>query len=367
MSPQGSERSPEVFVKRFKSGYVLLTMLASACAGGNGSPTSPSEVTLLGIRVSGPQTVAPGETAHYTATAEYSDGSSKDVTAGALWSPTYSETWDPVSRAGFALSFTSPGVTAAGIRGERNLFALYEGKRGMLNVLVLEPETFKLSGVVTDSSGGSLDEVTVEVLSGTGNGLKATTNNIGQFRLYGVSGPVQLRTSAEGFQAEMRDVVVTGNEGSEPFALTPVETPADVSGIWTMTVRSSPRCRAGLPDIAQGRTYEVRLMQQGTTLHWRMSSPTLERDVASSFGNTVLGSSVRLLLPGDTDEGEYTSPALYDRLSPGEFFGFTGLAEGTITVSEIRMALNGSLTHWIDRVGFAWYCRATDHIVTLRR
>jgi len=356
-------------VKRFKSSCVLLVMLAWACDGGNGSPTSPSQVTLLGIRVSGPATVAPGETAHYTATAEYSDGSSKDVTAGALWSPTYSETWDPVSRAGFALSFTSAGVTAAGIRGERNLFALYEGMRGMLNVLVLEPGTFKLSGVVSDSSGGSLDDVTVEVLSGTGKGLKATTNNIGQYVLYGVAGPVQLRTSANGFHAEMRDVVVTGNGGSEPFALTPVESPADVSGTWTMTVRSSLRCRAGLPDIAQGRTYEVRLIQQGTTLQWKISSPTLEknRDASSGFGNTVLGSRVRLDFPGDTDEGEYTSPDLYDRISPTELFGFTGSAEGTVTGSEIRLALNGSLTYWIERGVFFWYCRTTDHTVTLRR
>ena len=356
-------------MKWFRSGCVLLMVLAWACDGGNGSPTSPSELTLLGIRVSGPATVAPGETAHYTATAEYSDGSSKEVTAGALWSPTYSETWDPVSRAGFALSFTSPGVTAAGIRGERNLFALYEGKRGMLNVLVLEPGTFRLSGVVTDSSGGSLDDVAVEVLSGTGKGLKTTTNNIGQFGLYGVAGPVQLRTSAGGFHADMRDVVVTGNGGSETFALTPVETPADVAGTWTMTVRSSPRCRAGLPDIAQGRTYEVRLIQQGTTLQWRISSPTLEkiRDASSGFGNTVLGSRVRLEFPGDTDEGEYTSPDLYDRLSPTELFGFTGSAEGTIAGQEIRLAMNGSLTYWGDGAGTFWYCRTTDHSITLRR
>ena len=35
----------------------------------------------------------------------------------------------------------------------------------------IEPGTFKLSGSVSDSSGGSLDDVTVEVLSGTGKGL----------------------------------------------------------------------------------------------------------------------------------------------------------------------------------------------------
>ena len=276
-------------MKRFKSSCVLLMMLAWACDGGNGSPTSPStsQVTLLGIRVSGPATVAPGDTAYYTATAQYSDGSSKDVTAAALWSPTYSEYWNPVARAEFALSFTSPGVTASGIRGERNLFALYEGMRGMLNVLVLEPGTFKLGGVVSDSSGGMISGVTVEVLSGTGKGLKAMTGQQGQYALYGVAGPAQLRTSGNGFTSEVRDVVVTENGGTEPFALRPVETPADVSGSWTMTVRSSTRCRAGLPDIAQGRTYEVRLIQQGTTLQWRISSPTLKYgDASSSLGST---------------------------------------------------------------------------------
>ncbi len=98
---------PKVFVKRFKSGCVLLMMLAWACDGGNGSPTSPStsQVTLLGIRVNGPASVPPGDTAHYTATARSSDGSSKDVTAAALWSPTYSEYWDPVSRAEFRTLF----------------------------------------------------------------------------------------------------------------------------------------------------------------------------------------------------------------------------------------------------------------------
>jgi len=357
-------------MQRSKSCYVLLLMLASACDDKNGSPTSPSssQVTLVNLRLSGPTSVTPGDTAQYTATAEYSDGSSKDVTAGALWSPTYSETWDPVSRASFALSFTSPGVTAAATRGERRIAANYLGRIGILSVLVLEPGTFKLGGVVSNSSGGSLDDVTVEVLSGTGKGLKVTTNNTGQYGLYGVAGPVQLRTSAEGFQAEIRDVVVAGNSGTEPFALTPVETPSDVSGTWTMTLTPSPSCRAGLPEIAQNRTYEVQLIQQGTTFQWRMSSPTLEnRDASSSFGNTVLGSRVRLEFPGDTDEGEFTSPSLRDRLSPNETFGFTGSAEGTVTGSEIRAALNGSLTYWIDRGGFVWYCRTINHVVTLRR
>ncbi len=364
-----------VFVKRFKSSYVLLMMLAWACDGGNGSPTSPStsQVTLLGIRVSGPASVAPGDTAHYTATAEYSDGSSKDVTAAALWSPTYSEYWDPVSRAGFALSFTSPGVTAAGIRGERNLFAHYEGKRGVLNVLVLEPGTFKLSGVVSESRGRTLSGVTVQVLSGTGTGIKATTGSQGQYALYGVAGPVRVGTSADGFATEVRDVVVTRNDGTEQFALTPVETSADVSGTWTMTVAWSPSCRAGLPEIAQSRTFETQLIQQGTNFEVSINSPTLEpTGYTGSFGSgTVLGSRVRFTFFGDSgEEGGYTSPNVWDRLSPTELFGFSGFAEGTSKGTEIHAVLDGDLAYVNrdgSRTGLTPYCHARDHVVTLRR
>ena len=59
----------------------------------------------------------------------------------------------------------------------------------MMNVLVLEPGTFKLSGVVSDSSGGMISGVTVEVLSGTGKGLKATTDSHGQYAFMEWPGP----------------------------------------------------------------------------------------------------------------------------------------------------------------------------------
>lgn len=358
-----------------KSCYVLLMMLASACDGGNGSPTSPSssQVTLVNVRVSGPTSVTPGDTAQYTATAEYSDGSSKDVTAEALWSPQYSETWDPVTRASVALSFTSPGVTAAATRGERRLAANYQGKIGILSVLVLEPGTFKLAGVVSESRGSALSGVTVEVLSGTGTGIKATTGSQGQYALYGVAGPVQVGTSADGFTPEVGDVVVTGNDGTQAFALTPVETSADVSGTWTMTVRSSPSCRAGLPEIAQGRTFELQLIQQGTNFEVKINSPTLEpTGYTGSFGSgTVLGSRVRFVIFGDTDEGDYTSPSLYDRLSPTETFGFSGFADGAVHGSEVHAVFNGDLVY-LNTTGPqrgvpTWYCRTKDHVVTLRR
>ena len=55
-------------------------------------------------------------------------------------------------------------------------------------------------------------------------------------------------------------------------------------------------------------------------------------------------------------------------LSATETFGFDGLADGTVTGSEIRAAMNGDLVYWNARTfAPAWYCRATNHVVILRR
>ena len=82
-------------------------------------------------------------------------------------------------------------------------------------MLVLEPGTFKLSGPLSETGVGALNGATVEVLSGIGQGLRATSNSKG-YALYGVAGPVRLRASAEGFTPQVLDVVVTGTMPRKP-------------------------------------------------------------------------------------------------------------------------------------------------------
>src|SRR4029453_2791661 len=80
---------------------VVAALVAGLVAGGGGSnlgPRGPPPVN--GLTPTGPTQVAPGETARFTATARYTDGSTKDVTAGTTWS---------AFPAG-VLRLTSPGV-----------------------------------------------------------------------------------------------------------------------------------------------------------------------------------------------------------------------------------------------------------------
>ena len=327
------------------------------------SPAAPSSaaeqpVILSRVRIDGPTLVAPGESPRYAAIAEYSDGSSKDVTATALWFP---------NSTSFPIHFTSPGIAAPAERGEA-LVVANAGTVGRLSVLVLEPGTFKLSGVVSEEGVGVLFGATVEVLSGVGQGLKATSDAKG-YGLYGVSGPVRLRASAEGFTPQVHDVVVTGNDATQAFALTTAETTPDVSGLWTMTVSPSPGCRPGLPEIARSRTYNVELIQQATRLEVRISSPTLRQIPTPQHSGTVLGSRLRFVFVGDSDTGEgWTYPDLIDYFSETEKFGFTGIAQGTLNGSEIRATMDGDLVYWVaPTLNATWFCRTTDHTVIFRR
>ena len=80
--------------------------------------------------------------------------------------------------------------------------------------------------------------------------------------------------------------------------------------------------------------------------------------LAQLSGGTITG----------VDYGEWSSPDLYDHLSATETFGFDGSVDGTVTGSEIRGTMNGDLVYWnAPTYGPAWYCRATNHVVILRR
>ena len=98
----------------------------------------------------------------------------------------------------------------------------------------------------------------------------------GRYTLYGVAGRVQLRASADGLVAVTREVEVLSDSESDAFVRVSINAPGDISGPWTMTLSPAVSCPAGFPEIATGRTYEVRFTQTGPYLKVATSSPTLE-------------------------------------------------------------------------------------------
>ena len=178
---------------------------------------------------------------------------------------------------------------------------------------------------------------------------------------------MQVRASADGFSPQVHDLVVTSNDARDEFELVTIDSPADLSGVWTMTVSPSSICRVGFPDSARGRAYEVLFTQHVTRIQVRISGPTLDVLNDPNEG-AIVGTRLRFVFVGDTEYGTWSYPDIFDRLSDGGRFGFDGAVEGTVTGSAIRATVNGDLVYWNAQTWVpTWYCRAKDQVVTMRR
>src|SRR5262245_36763930 len=131
----------------FSAGMTALVLAGLLVACDDKSPTAPtpmpsppprpapSQVVLARLEVSGPATVAPGESVKFTATAFYSDGTSRDVSS--------ESTWDANTSA--VLSVTSEGVATGNERGVAIVRAGFNGRTSSKSVMVLPAGTFRLT------------------------------------------------------------------------------------------------------------------------------------------------------------------------------------------------------------------------------
>jgi hypothetical protein len=348
----------------YRRGFVCLLFLAGVvgCGKGNGSIskiTGPSPV-LTAVRINGPSRLPGGLPAvQYSATAVFSDDTTKDVTTEAKWD------FD-----GFTNWFTAPGAIVMSGRGRGTLSAKYQSVTGLLVVSVLENGTFILNGVVNDSDGKPLDEATVDVVSGTGTGLSVSTDIGGRFAIYGVVGSVQIKAWRGGYTPQTRDLNITTDGQTEAFSLAQMTPSADLAGRWTMTVDPGPACSAGLPAIARGRPYTIQFLGEPSHFFVKTSGPTLEEYNVATDPGSIVGSAIQWTFVGDTNYGEWSWANIIDHLSASENFQFSGTVTGTLSGNEIRATLDGDLGYWNYNLNGdkpTWFCRAHDHVVVLKR
>ena len=320
----------------------------------------PPPPVLTDVTLSGPSRVAPGATAAFSATAMYSDGSRKDVTSDSAWKPTDRT---------LPLFFTGAGAAQSSGRGEVVVSASFGNKTtNSLTVFVLEPGTFRLTGSIKNEIGGQVAGALVEVVSGIGSGLRATTGSTGRYAIYGVAGAVQLRVSADGWQTQMLDTVVA-NDSVDNFTVSSSLPTSAVGGVWTATLSASPGCRDALPPPARDRTFQVQITQQNSTFRAVLSSPTLQLYDPFESG-AVLGDQFTLYFSGDTGYNGFSSVLIVDHLDASTAMGFDGTMIGTVSGNEIHGTMSGDVEFWNNSTAGgppASVCRAPDHGVVLRR
>lgn len=293
---------------------------------------SPGSGPLTSLSIAGPAEVAPGTTTQYTATGHYSDGTTRDMTTSVSWSSFT------------ALRHVGGGRFQAFEIGDGRVNANLAGRLASMAVIVITPGTFRLSGTIRDASG-TVENVVIEVRSGTGTGLSTKSTFNGRYALFGVAGVVGLRTSAPGYTTQELQVTVDSH-GVRDVDISPVSEPVEVSGNWTLIVTTSSACSEMWPAQARKREVAATVTQQGTRL--TILFPNAAQPSISNPAR-IAGPVFSMNLYYDD---YYLDYSLMERISSTELVGINGDLTGTASSTSIRGELVGNVNYYQSSPNF---------------
>jgi Carboxypeptidase regulatory-like domain len=291
------------------------------------TPTTTTAATIQSVRIEGPTQLSPDTSAQYTATAQMSDGTTRDVTATVTWRTSDAN----------VLSIASGGVASARKAGQTFIFADTANRRASLEVLVLAPGTFRVTGVVREA-GLPIADASVELLNGSRGVQLAKTDFNGNYRLFGIAGDVEIRASKEGYAEQVNRLVVSGNATSD-FVLTQT-TRKDLFGSYQLTVTARSGCNS-LPQEARVRTYAATITQDGPQLTVALSGAGL---IAGNFTGRVDPSGVTFNIHGIDSYYYYYLIGPFDvleQLTPTSLLTFGGRATAPLSSGDISGSLLG--------------------------
>ena len=181
--------------------------------------------------------------------------------------------------------------------GRTTIRATYMFRDASLTLIVEPDGTFILRGNVTEPGNVAVENAAVEVLSGPPS--QVTTNSVGFYELFGVSGTFTLRVSKQGYVDETRTLTVTQDQ-TQDVQIRPRSQPAAVTGIYSMTFTASPSC-SKLPAEAQTRTYTAEVAQDVARLLITLSDASFVTDqhgLHNTFTGKVFGNAVTFSVGG---------------------------------------------------------------------
>jgi hypothetical protein len=308
------------------------------------SPPSPPPVVVAAVEIQivVPETIAPAETAQLRATAIKADGSTEDVTSQATWM-VFAAPAQAASAAAI-LQIAPTGAATGRTPGEVFVTARLGPLSATRTVFVLPAGTYRLIGWVLDSSV-ALDGASVAVVAGSGTGMTAVTGASGEFRFYGVGGPVQILSTRAGYRDRTESVQVNGH-GNLGIQMVPNTPGDDYSGTYTLTISTRTACPAGFPDAAKRRSFTARVEQDPKRqLFMTLGGAdfVLHND---GYGNRIFGrvasnGTTKIYITQDYYR-DRTSFDIAERFAEGTFL-VSGTATGTATSGRISTALEGEI------------------------
>jgi hypothetical protein len=230
--------------------------------------------------------------------------------------------------------------------------------------IVIQPDgTYILKGKVTETGNVVVGGATVEVTSGPSN--KVTTDSIGQYELFGVSGTVIVRFRKDGYFDENRSVTISGDQ-SLNVEITPRTLPAIVAGTYRMAIQAPASCVMLSADL-KTRTYTAKIDQDAARLSITLSDASFVA-MKNTFSGKVYGNTVTF----DMGSGGYYyyfyygAPPLQELLATGQVLGIFGTMTATATATQ---SISGTLVGgFMLKSGNRWStCGASGSQVLLTR
>ncbi len=338
---------------------VLIAVLTVMACGEDKTPVVPTgpapnpQPALLSVVIEGPPSVGPRETAQVRAMARFADGSERDVTADARWTTSRS-----------TVATVDAGVITGQALGRAQIRATYQSRSAGLPIVIKPQGTFVLNGTVTEPGSVNIGMATVAVL---GTPLyQVSTDNLGFYELFGVSGPLTLRVSRPGYLDETRTLTVTQDQKFD-VQIRPITAPTNVTGTYRVTLTISPSCSI-VPNDQKTRTYDATIGQDSAKVNVQLgdakflAGPDGEK---SRLNGTVFGSTVTFVWgEGSAYYYYYNDYYVQELLPGGQILGIWGRL-----VAPVAQTLSGNLVGGFsfregNRTGT---CSAADNRVVFTR
>jgi hypothetical protein len=318
---------------------------AAACGDDSTAPTSPTppaQPVVRSIDITGPTTIQHvGDTAQLSATATYSDGTTRTVSSEANWSVDHSD----------IVSIDRRGLLTARGYGQCYVTATFESVSARVPVRVMPEGMFVLSGRLSDESGLPLASAHVRATSSQGE-LSASTNREGLYTLP-ARGDTEVRAEMDGFESQTKRLTVTGDLTLD-FRLR--FRTGGFGGMYRLTFVASSSC--ALPPEAMTRHYLARVVEDAAgRVTVVLSGAEFSVWGEAGFTGTREGSRIQFNITDDYN-ADYQFIELLD---PGRELAFVGTATGQIGDTFVTI-LTGNVTvrQWSGHTVLA-ACQAGDH------
>jgi hypothetical protein len=330
-------------------------------------PTAPT-TPIVGFRIDGPPTIAPGQTVQFAATATLSPGTTADYTQKVSWNASPSS----------VLTITHDTGQATGQSvGDATISAAFQTLpccQAHVLVTVLPANTYRLTGKVMES-GFPVQGARITVQSGVGAGLAATTDDGGVYRLYGVAGPIQIKFSKLGYDDIVKSFTAAQTDVLDfPEAHQTAGIPS-LAGAYTLTLTADPACPTVLAggisplpdDFRQPRNYAASLTQDGPSVTVTLTDPQMVRG-QNQFTGRVEPDAIEFQLGSPYYSYDLTE-LIAERLSATQEFAFAGYLQAQQPGSAITGRLVGALAivTMVTPYFTSGLCTASNHQVTLTR